>query len=259
MLRLYKGGGFVRYSFYRKSIAKAIRGFFNKKQTPEIEFSDYSTVNRSDDFDEWSERDTLVGVLRDTAQLDIALENKFYHIPDKYISESDLPIKYIAMYQSKRLFRNRAGIYYYGEVESVKWVKRNSIREIPKDSNEHYFRFNIKEWKKLENPIEAKELGFIRFFTNFQMMQHSTETPQLMMKNKELHHMYCEIKNAIQKVQESPEIEPPILHFGNLNILVELDDLILFKHTKPINCFSVYDFMDLPNMIMTQIYKYTKI
>ena len=247
----------MNHKHYRRSILRSIHSFFNKPHTPLPDTK--ITENENTIENEWAERDTLVGVLRDIPQLNIALENKFYHIPDKYLSESNFPIRYIAIYQSKKLFRNQAGIYYYGEVDSVKWVKRNTITEIPKDSNEHYFRFNIKEWKKLDNPIEAKELGFIRFFTNFEMMLHSTEVPQLMMKNKELHDMYCKIKSTIETVQNNPETEPPILHFGNLNIIVELDDLVLFRHTKPITCFSVYDFMDLPNMIMTQIYKYSKI
>ncbi len=246
-------------AFYNRRVYRAIQSFFKKAFISAPHPIAPQTPSENKASLEWTERDTLVGVLRDEAQLDIALKNKFYHIPDKYITNSDFPIKYVAIYQSKRLFRNRAGIYYYGEVESVKWIKRSTIREIPKDSNEHYFRFNIKEWKTLEKPIEAKELGFIRFFTNFQMMLSSTEIPQLMLKNKELHDMYCKIKNAIEEVQKNPLMEPPILHFGNLNILVELDDLMLFRHTKPVNCFSVYDFIDLPNTVMTQIYKYTKI
>ena len=249
----------MRNSYYNRRIYRAISGFFKKAFTPIPDKAPPVVNEQSSSSQEWTQRDTLVGVLRDAAQLDIALEHKFYHIPDKYISDSDFPIKYVAIYQSKKLFRNDAGIYRYGEVESVKWVKRNTIHEIPKDSTEHYYRFNIKEWKRLEMPIEAKEHGFIRFFTNFDMMLHSTEIPQLMLKNKELHEMYCKIKNAIEMVQDNPGIEPPILHFGNLNILVELDDLVLFRHTKPINCFSVYDFMDLPTTVMTQIYKYTKI
>lgn len=256
---MFKGGDILRSSYKHKRIYRAISGFFKRTFTPKLVAISDTVQEESANSQKWAVRDTLVGVLRSAAQLDIALEHKFYHIPDKYISDSSFPIKYVAIYQSKSLFRNNAGIYYYGEVESVKWVKRNSIKEIPKNSNEHYFRFNIKEWKKLEMPIEAKEHGFIRFFTNFEMMLHSTEIPQLMLKNKELHDMYSEIKNAIELVQKNPEIEPPILHFGNLNILVELDNLVLFRHTKPINCFSVYDFMDLPTTVMTQIYKYTKI
>lgn len=244
---------------YGKRIYTAIRSFFKKSVVPSSEKIKTPVFSETELSRQWTERDTLVGVLRNEAQLEIALENKFYHIPAKYISEYDLPIRYVAIYQSKNLFRNRAGIYYYGEVDCVKCVKRNTIREIPKDSKEYYYRFDIKDWKVLDTPIEAKELGFIRILTNFEMMQNSTEIPQLMLKNKEIHNMYTSIKNTIDLVQKNPEAEPPILHFGNLHIMVELDDILLFKNTKPLNCFSVYDFMDLPNTVMTQIYKYMKI
>jgi hypothetical protein len=37
-----------------------------------------------------------------------------------------------------------------------KIVKRKTIKEIPKKSNELYIRFEIEEWKELQRPIKVQ-------------------------------------------------------------------------------------------------------
>jgi len=49
---------------------------------------------------DWKRRDVLAGALRNRSQLETSLKHKFYHIPAAWISESDLPIHYVAIYQS---------------------------------------------------------------------------------------------------------------------------------------------------------------
>lgn len=59
-----------------------------------------------------------------------------------------MSIHWVAIYQSKNKFKNQAGIRYYGEVIYSEVVRRRSISEIPKNSDELYYRFWIKEWKR---------------------------------------------------------------------------------------------------------------
>ena len=105
---------------------------------------------------DWNQRDVLVGALRNRAQLDTCLKYKFYHIPASKIRDADLPIHYVAIYQSINIFGREAGIRYYGEVTKTSAVKRRDIREIPKNSDEAYYRFEIKEWKELNIPLVGK-------------------------------------------------------------------------------------------------------
>ena len=191
----------------------------------------------------WTERDTLIGVLRNVNQLSICLSNKFYHIPAKYISEYNLPVKWIGIYQSKNLFGNDAGIRYIGKVKNCTCVHRRLITEIP---NEYYYRFNVEKWIKLDNCIEGKELGFIRIFTNYEMLLESREVPQLMLSNRFEHEKYTELKNAIMTVQKNPELAPVKMAWNEFDLYIELDDILLMKRSRLINMFPVYDFLEMP-------------
>lgn len=125
------------------------------------------------------EQDTLVGALRAPRQLGICLKRRFYHIPAVYVEEYAIP-KYIALYQSQKMFGDEvSGIKYYGEVKRCTPMRRSKIREIPKNSNELYYKFKIKKWKRLDKAVESKELGFVRLFTNSFLLQNVGEVSAL--------------------------------------------------------------------------------
>ena len=112
---------------------------------------------------EYGDRCVLVGVLRNPKQFELSIRKKFYHIPINQVNECSFPVKYIALYQSKRFFGKNSGIRYVGEVESCTTVKRSKILEIPKDSDEKYLYFKIKKWVLLDKKIKAKEMEFTAF------------------------------------------------------------------------------------------------
>ena len=117
---------------------------------------------------DWSERDVLIGTLSKRQQLDACLKYRFYHIPAEQLKDSDFPVRYIALYQSKALFGSEAGVRYYGEVTKCIPLSRGEITEIkprPGTETKRYYRFEVKEWKRLSKPIVAKEMGFVRIFT----------------------------------------------------------------------------------------------
>ena len=121
---------------------------------------------------DFSEYDTLVGAMRSPRQFGVCLKRKFYHIPAFYVEEYPIP-KYIALYQSQRMFGDEvSGLKYYGEVRKCTPMRRNKIREIPKNSNELYYKFKVKSWKRLDTPLSSGELGFVRLFTNSFLLQN---------------------------------------------------------------------------------------
>ena len=131
------------------------------------------------------ECDTLIGTLRSPRQIGVCLKRKFYHIPAKQIDDHTLP-KYVAIYQSERMFGEElAGIKYYGEIKKRVRLRRSRIREIPKSSNELYYKFKVRKWERLENPIAAKEIGFVRLFTSFSLLKNAKEVPELTFLDKE--------------------------------------------------------------------------
>lgn len=124
-------------------------------------------------------RDVLVGTLRNTAQLEIALREKFYHIPAIRLYSGNFPINYVAIYQSVHKFGEDAGVYYYGEVESTKLLPRREISEIPKDSDEEYYRFEIREWKMLLSPIPPRDGDFVNLNTSLYLLENAKNTSEL--------------------------------------------------------------------------------
>ncbi len=99
-----------------------------------------------------SDNDTLVGVLSSTKQLEVSLRQNFYHFPARFLPLNMDMIKFIAIYQSERLFPGHSGIQYIGKIASYKLIPRYSIKEIPKQSSGQYCRIEISEWIKLKEP-----------------------------------------------------------------------------------------------------------
>ncbi|WJH36860.1 restriction endonuclease-like protein [Paenibacillus sp. CC-CFT747] len=76
----------------------------------------------------FSGKNVLVGSLRESSQLEMALEHRFYHMPLKNIEDHKLltQIEYIAMCQSRKKFQTegKTGIHWYGRVVDWKVVRR---------------------------------------------------------------------------------------------------------------------------------------
>ncbi len=241
----------LKHAGKRKPLGIGVGKLFKTNSSPDTQ--SVADDNIQQPLLEWSERNVLVGVLRNAAQLTVCLKHNFYHIPEKYISERNLPIKYIAIYQSKNFFGSDSGVRYYGEVESFKRVKRNTIHEIPKDSDEYYYIFYIKQWNTLPDAIKAKELGFVRIFTNYELMLNSREVPELMLSNKKEHELYNCIKKAIYTARYDKENKTAAFAWDDYGFAVDVDDIHLIRSGQLINIYSVYEFEDIPLTILGQI------
>lgn len=205
---------------------------------------------------DWSVRDVLIGTLRNKNQLDVCLNHRFYHIPQKMLKDSDLPIRYVAMYQSKRhKFGSEAGIRYYGEVTRCIPVKRSEITEIPKKSDEPYYRFEIKEWKKLTKPITPKEIGFTRMFTNLFLLEHSTETPELFIQSEQEYRLYSELKRTLNHYEINDEGTELGFKFADSLVVFENGEIHVYRSRKLHAKFDAQDFARSPNAVFRKIKK----
>ena len=121
---------------------------------------------------DWSRREVLVGTVRDHHQLEVNLEGRFYHTARRNISRDRLPIRYIALYESG------VGIRRYGEVISFSLVPRSQIAELPSESDEPYYRFEVSDWKEFSDPVRSKVSGpRVLFYTNLFLLLHAREVP----------------------------------------------------------------------------------
>lgn len=155
-------------------------------------------------------RNVLVGTLRNTAQLEVALREKFYHIPAIRLYQGNFPINYVAIYQSIHKFGEDAGVYYYGEVTGYKLLRRREISEIPKDSDEEYYRFEIREWKKLSCPVPARDGDFINLNTSLFLLENARNTSELSLLTERELSLYRKIEKLLtrelREVRENKKI-----------------------------------------------------
>ena len=130
--------------------------------------------------------DCLVGVVRNTHQLEVNLAKNFYHVPARFVYELDMPIKYIALYTSASGFgKESAGILRYGKITSLRSIPRYQITEIPKDSPEPYFVFYVEDWIPLEHPVRPLETAQIVTMTSLELIKKSEYMPELYMRSHE--------------------------------------------------------------------------
>ena len=203
--------------------------------------------------DSFFECDTLIGALREPRQLGICLKRKFYHIPAKYIEEYAIP-KYVAIYQSERLFgKELAGVKYYGEVKKCIPIKRSRIRELPRNSNELYYKFKVKRWERIENTIGAKEIGFIRLFTSFSLLQNSSEIPELTLLDKSDFMLYNFIKTARAEIVNNAEHIFVGFRFLNLEIFVSAENVYLCKGEALLEKYKISAFLATPISFLEKI------
>lgn len=186
---------------------------------------------------DWNQRDVLVGALRNRAQLDTCLKYKFYHIPASKIRDADLPIHYVAIYQSINIFGREAGIRYYGEVTKTSAVKRRDIREIPKNSDEAYYRFEIKEWKELNIPLVAKEVRDFPFFTNMFLLQHCPDVPDLHISSEEEYRLYIEVRRLANDASVNETDAEPGFKYDDKTIIMENGDIVVLKVEQRLSKF----------------------
>lgn len=160
---------------------------------------------------DWDKRDVLIGVFRSVEQFRICFEKKFYYVPARQISESKLPIHYVALYQTNKMFGEGNGqIRYYGEAIRVALVRRDSIREVPMvrgNGEELYYRITVREWKDItevnesKKPIRPKESGFVVDFTNLFLLEHSELVQELRFKNEAEYRFYMELKRNAREAE----------------------------------------------------------
>lgn len=198
---------------------------------------------------DWSVRDVLIGVLSSKKQLDVCLEHKFYHIPAVRIKDADLPVHYIAVYQSKKMFGIDAGIRYYGEVTKCIPVIRKNIKELPSQKEELYYRFEVKEWKTLDQVIAPKELGFVRYFTNLFLLKHSTEVPELWIKSEEEYRLYYELKRSLTNIAINDEDDSLGFSFDGFNLYFDNGKILVSKDGRVCSQYDMDEFSKRPNAV----------
>ena len=218
-----------------------------------MERFDWNTIEDKLQKVDWSVRDVLIGDLRTYEQLYVCLQHRFYHIPVLQVKDENLPIRYVALYQSKRLFGGEAGIRYYGEVKLCNRVRRRDIRYIPKDSDERYYYLEVKEWKTLSKPIGIKERAMGRQFTNMFLLEHSSEAPELSIRSEAEYRLFTELKRALNNTEINDDGTDIGFVFGDATIVFEDGMINVYKHGTIVEQNTVEAFSRSPNAVFRML------
>lgn len=152
----------------------------------EIDFSDIIALPKRIDI---SKRNVLVAVVKTPGQFYLNMDGNFYYIPEQYIENGE-DIEYVAIYQSKHLFGEDYGIKHFGKVIKAEKKARYDISEIPKNSDETYYRFTLDGWLALENKIKPKNFPKVSMYTNMFLLKNAEEYFELLFENNEEYELY---------------------------------------------------------------------
>ncbi len=219
--------------------------------------SDYSSADNTAEVDlDYKDRCVLVGVVRNTYQFDVLLRERFYHIPISQVNECQFPVKYIAIYQSKRFFGKNAGIRYFGEVKSCSTVKRSNIHEIPKDSDEKYLYFKIKKWKLLDEAVEAREMEFTAFSTTLYLLNKSYDSAELLFRTREEHLFYRELLKKVKLLVRLRKPDGGEMSYKDYAL--KFKDGMIYLYFGDVLEYAIgYDiFLEKPTDIIREIFDY---
>lgn len=205
---------------------------------------------------DWDRRDVLIGTFKSVKQFAVCKEKNFYYIPQKLITERDLPIHYVAMYQSLAKFGDMAGISYYGEILTMRSVPRSAIKEVALTRNnpdEPYYYIEIKEWLPLKRSILPKEYGLPYNFTNLFLLTNVEYYPELFIRSEEEYRFYIELKRRTAKDADS-EILARGFELENIRVQFIDDTIHILKSGKLVATRSITDFLSRPNLCFRQIW-----
>ncbi|MGG4129861.1 restriction endonuclease-like protein [Paenibacillus illinoisensis] len=138
-------------------------------------------------------KNVLVGSVRGPEQVEAALENSFYHVPLKNLSDAQIltQIEYVAMCQSRKKFNGTAktGIHWVGRIAEWKVLPRKEITEIPfrqGTEDELYVRFTVEKWMVREVPVALGGQGiYTILITSKYILDRAFEIAELRLETEE--------------------------------------------------------------------------
>lgn len=211
---------------------------------------------------DWEKRDVLIGTFRSREQFNICFEKNFYYVPVKQVNESKLPIHYVALYQTNKVFGEKNGqIEYYGEAIRVALVRRSSIREVPMSRNngdELYYRITVRAWKKISEtnetrlPIRPRESGFVVDFTNMFLLQHSEFVQELRFMSEAEYRFYSELKRNAKAAEIGDEMAVSFA-VENSRFVFSNGDIIAIKDGEIVEKKSIADFNKRPAQVFRML------
>ena len=212
----------------------------------------------------------IVGSLSKRKQLNFCLENNIYYTPyKKSILKRDL--RYVALFQSQKLFSENYGVKYYAKINDIEIKSRREI-DFPSNRNpdSQYLVFYIDDWQELDTAIEPEGYGIRSFiYSNFMLLNKASTIPELSIKTYREWRIWVELMRV--KADIKVKLEKNILSELNQikgfyidNIAVELEDekILVYSDNKSVTSsqntgseksFDYQEFLRNPRSVLKKI------
>lgn len=194
----------------------------------------------------WDDRNVYVAAVGSKEKLDAVLESNRYHVDHVSDAHRKMNPKFIALYQPKDEFGVNSGIYRYAEILATYPLKKDSS-----DTDlgcDHV----IREWKTLNCPIKPKERRCPEFTTKF-LLEHSTEVPELFIKNEQQYRLYAEVKRRISSATINEEDTDQGFVVNGSRIAFADGEIQLYKKDGGVVPFLVSELIKRPTRLMKKI------
>ena len=208
---------------------------------------------------DWTYKDVMVGTVRTNEQLRYSMSTKAYYAPVKYISEDNLPIRYIALYEHN--INTESGIKMFGEVLTAQKVRRGKIPVSMRngaDPDELYYYFTVRNWIKLGRPIALQDSHKGRpQFTNKFLLDNCTKSYQLFsISSEEEYRLMVEINDAFDELNASMKDSTPVYRINDKSVFTSDGYFVIANDTGDIiDRVLISNFAEKPRVTFNKIKK----
>ncbi len=204
---------------------------------------------------DWDQRDVLVIAVKDEEELNLFLKDKSCKVKLNELNVQNFPLRYVALYQSKKSFGLSSGIYLVGEVQYITPFQVQSDALATSMDDSASIEIRVSRWKTLDQPIHAKEIGFHHFMTNEFLLSHALAVPQLLIRSEAEYKLFAELSRAVDKWQIDPVGDNIRFRLDDIVIFIEDGFIFVMLSAKIIGKYSVNEFISRPNATIRAIHK----
>lgn len=159
--------------------------------------SERISIDEYDDYAKFKLENVMVVNVKDKRHFQAYKDHRFYHIPEKRLSNVRLGVEYLAFYQSKKSFGDEGGIKYFAKIDSIVRYRRGECKELPArrgTENEQYLRFNLDSIQEI-NHIEPIQAGTqLVSYTTLYLLKNAENMHELKLKSNLEIEVYKKLK-----------------------------------------------------------------
>lgn len=215
-------------------------------QTPLEAKSERISVDEYDDYAKFKLENVMVVNVKNKVHLKAYVDNRFYHIPAKRLSNVRPGIEYLAFYQSKKSFGDEGGIRYFAKIANIVKYRRGDCKEIPARrgiENEIYLRFNLENIQEI-GPIKPIQAGTqLVSYTTLYLLKNAENMHELKLKSNLEIEVYKRLKSiskskgyVIRKVNDN--------YFINGNIVEIIEGKVIKVNGQITNLKGLENLID---------------